>query len=125
MHRFERTRVRLNVDMDLGSPDTERLLAQQSAEAATWILEQGYLLLFRKDPTVSAVLEEHAHILQEHRSRFSEAPTGEQILLREIEVKECLERNAEQFAIPQAERAVTLGLLQQYRNELAARRRWP
>ena len=124
LRRFERTRTRLQVDLEVGSPDVERLLALQFAEGAMLILEDGYVILLGKEPTVSAVLEEHAHVLQAHRSRFSDAPTGEQILLREIEVAECLEDHSDQFAIPEVERARTVGLLQQYRNELAAIRRW-
>ena len=48
VRRFERTRVRLNVDVEVGSPDVERLLEQQSAEGAMLIVEDGYVILLRK-----------------------------------------------------------------------------
>ena len=56
---------------------------------------QGYVIYFRSEaPTASAVLEEFAHLLQARRRRFISLQAQEMALRREIEVHECLERQA-------------------------------
>jgi hypothetical protein len=109
----------LNINFDIGSPDMERMLAIQQAEAAVFIESAEYTVVLRANPTASAVLEEIAHCLQARRSSFSKEPAEEIEVRREIAAKECLVMNAAKFEIPEAERVITESLLERDRANLA------
>lgn len=123
LQRFAAAATRLNMHFDIGSPEMERMLDIQQAEAAVFIGIDGYTVILRSGPTASAVLEEFAHCLQARRVRFSSGPSDEVHVQREIEAKECLVANASKFALPQEEQDTTLDLLKRDRATLERIRR--
>ena len=113
LRRFSRRLQRLNVEVDLGSPDAITILHRQNAEGAIIQDDQGATILFRDaEPTVSVVLEEVAHVIQEREHRFVHRDVLITIEKREIEVRECLIQNRERWGIPEAEDAVSRQQLQ-------------
>jgi hypothetical protein len=74
----------------------------------TLAFEGAITLLFREyEPSLSAVLEELAHVSQAKAQRFIECDIREMLHRREIEAKECLVDHAPTFRIPASEDAAT------------------
>ena len=110
----------LNVEVDLGSPDAVEILRRQDAEGVTIQDETGATILFRNaEPTVSVVLEEVTHVLQEIGRRFVHQDALVTMCFREIEVRECLILHGERLGIPEAEDAVSKTQLERYQMDLA------
>lgn len=85
----------------------------------------GQQWLDDREPTLSVVLEEAAHVLQSVQGRFAEEDFRIMIAKREIEVRECLIANREALGIPMEEDSVTRRQLEEYRAELARlQERW-
>ena len=124
LHRFAVAAKRLSMEFEIGTPELERMLDLQQAEAAVFVGVDLYTVILRANPTASAVLEEFAHCLQARRGSFSTAPAEEVIHLREIQAKECLITNGDKFAIPEHEADVTRGLLDRERAALERTRRY-
>ncbi|HEX2574466.1 MAG TPA: hypothetical protein VH877_33260 [Polyangia bacterium] len=123
IRRLQRRIDRLGVDLEFGS----RYARAQDAEAIMVhsIDHPRILICFRdQDPTVSAVLEELAHAAQVRRGHFSHLDAEEQIIRREIEANECLDRLGERLQLSEDERAGTRQRLAQERARLARRARW-
>jgi len=127
LKRFSRRLQRLNVEVDLGSPNAVEILRLQNAEGVTVQDELGATILFRDaEPTVSVVLEEVTHVLQEREHRFGHEDGLVTMCQREIEVRECLIRNREQLGIPEAEDDVSKQQLEAYQVDLERLlARWP
>lgn len=110
---------RLNVEVELGSPDAVEILRRQDAEGVTIQDDQGATILFRdSNPTVSVVLEQVTHVLQEIEHRFAHRDGLVTMLRREVEVRECLIQNRERLGIPKAEDDVSRQQLQAYKTDL-------
>lgn len=121
LRRLSRSKERLKIEVQLATDEAHQHLARAGAEAAMYgpLDDGGYVIYFRSaEPTASAVLEEFAHVLQDHRKHFSKLPFAEMLLRREIEAHECLDAHADVWQLPQGERDQTLGLLQQDRDLL-------
>jgi hypothetical protein len=126
-HRQARRARPLCVDVEAGTDEAIRYLDRRGGEAVTLgpLDDGGYVIYFRaKTPTASAILEEFSHVLQSVRGDFADRPLGEMRALREIEVGECLERNATQLGLSDAERKVTQALLGSNRSELDRLEAW-
>ena len=105
----QRRLVRLNVTIDLGSPDAVAVLAAQGGEAVTIACDDGATVLFRDaTPTSSAVLEELAHVMQHAHGSFADCDLREMLCRREIEAKECLVKRQAHYGISDVENEVTL-----------------
>lgn len=109
-------RLRVNCETDSEYPGL------QKAEAMMVQDEAGATVCFAsRTPTLSAVLEELAHVAQ---GRGTPAPEDDIFLVlyrREVEAKECLIENAETLGIPETETLETALQLTQYREALARR----
>lgn len=127
LRRLARRLKRLNVDIELGTPDAVAILERRGgAEGWTMPGEDGATILFRDaTPTVSVVLEEATHALQAARHRFEEEDAQEMNCLREIEAKQCMIEHRERLGIPEAEDRETREQLAR-ENELLERlrQRW-
>lgn len=75
--------------------------------------------MFRdREPTISAVLEEVAHVLQAVQGRFADEDVRIMSCKREVEAKECLIKHAHNLGIPASEDALTRGQLDDQQREL-------
>ena len=96
-----------------GTKDVERHLDFVGADASSI----GDVLFFRKEVTISEVLEETYHYNQ-YRQKMFDAYFGDMhTVLKEIDAKEYLLRNAEKYKIPRAETEET-------KKQLAAYQEW-
>ena len=119
LKRLSRRLQRLHVEVELGSPDAVEILRRQDAEGVTIQDDQGATILFRDaEPTVSVVLEEVTHVLQEMEHRFEHRDGLVTMARREVEVRECLIQNRERLGIPEAEDDVSRQQLQGYKTNL-------
>lgn len=102
-----------------GTPDVEHHLDIMKANASSI----GDILFFRKDVTISEVLEETYHFKQFQLKMFEEYPHEIQTCLREIDAKEYLLKNAKKYHIPRTEIEETERQLKSYRSMLKYLRR--
>jgi hypothetical protein len=123
LRRLSRRIDRLGVEMEFDSSYAR----SRNAEAVTVSsLDHPRILICFRDqkPSVSAVLEELAHVAQERRGHFSDCDAEERIIRRELEANECLDRLGERLHLPEEERARTRQRLTRERARLAAREGW-
>lgn len=97
-----------------GTDEIEQHLKANNASASTI----GDAILFRKNITVSDVLEETFHFEQNLKKRNAEKTLKEQIILNEIEAKEYVLSCQEKYHIPQKEIEQTRNQLESYKKEL-------
>jgi hypothetical protein len=122
LQRFSRRFRLLNVEIELGSPDAVEVLRRQDAEGLTIQDENGATILFRDaEPSLSVVLEEVTHVLQEIEHRFVHKDALVTMYQREIEVRECLILHCERLGIPEAEDCASKAQLEGYRANLERR----
>jgi len=93
--------------------ETDEHLDRRNAEGAAL---NGYTILLKRLPSISAVYEEliHAEQFRENKNNGS----VEQRLLCEIEAQEILIKNKEKWNIPDIENEQTVRALEQYKNDL-------
>ena len=97
-----------------GTDEIEQHLKSNNASASTI----GDVILFRKNVTVSDVLEETFHFKQNIQKRNSDKPLKEQIMLNEIEAKEYVLSCQKKYHIPEKEHEQTKKQLESYKKEL-------
>lgn len=97
-----------------GTDEIENHLKMNDASASTI----GDVILFRKNVTVSDVLEETFHFKQNLQRRNADKPFKEQIILNEIEAKEYVLSCQKKYNIPEEEHEQTIKQLESYRKEL-------
>lgn len=78
----------------------------------------GGIMLFRKDATISEVLEEMHHAEQNKLKMNDDKPYNLREILNEIDAKEYLLRVAKKYSIPRSEIEETKKHLEHYRNKL-------
>jgi hypothetical protein len=117
LESFASSARRLNVHVNVGLD--EEVLEKRGAEAILYQGDGEYWMVLRSDPSASAVLEEFAHVLQQHRKRFQECEHEEIEPLREIEAKECLIEKATELCLSANETEQTRLLLERDRQRLA------
>ena len=98
-----------------GTAEIEQHLEKNNASASTI----GDVILFRKNVTVSDVLEETFHSKQNIQKRNSDKPLKEQIILNEIEAKEYVLSCQKKYHIPDSEVEQTRNQLESYKKELS------
>ena len=76
------------------------------------------MLFFRSDVTVSEVLEETHHFIQNLNRLNDDKPVSLRIILNEIEAKEFIIKNAKKYNVPRVEVEETMGLLENYKKQL-------
>lgn len=97
-----------------GTPEAEQHLDLHKAHASTI----NDILLFRKDVTISEVLEETYHFKQNQLKMFDEYSSQIKECLCEIDAKEYLLKNAKKFGIPRTEIEETEKQLEYYKSKL-------
>lgn len=97
-----------------GTDEIEQHLSANNASASTI----GDVILFRKNVTVSDVLEETFHFKQNIQKRNADKPLKEQIILNEIEAKEYVLSHREKYHIPESEVEQTKNQIESYKKEL-------
>lgn len=102
--------------VERGTEFAERHLKAQGAYAS----HIGGVLFFRKDATISDVLEEVYHYHQERGTEYSRYNADERWLREEIDAKKYLLSVAERYKIPEEETELTRQELQDYERRLAA-----
>lgn len=102
--------------VERGTELAERHLKGQGAYAS----HIGGVLFFRKDATISDVLEEVYHYHQERGTEYSRYNADERWLREEIDAKKYLLSVAERYKIPEEETELTRQELQDYERRLAA-----
>lgn len=98
-----------------GTAEIEQHLEKNNASASTI----GDVILFRKNVTVSDVLEETFHFKQNIQKRNGDKPLKEQIILNEIEAKEYVLSRQKKYHIPDSEVEQTRNQLESYKKELS------
>lgn len=98
-----------------GTDEIEQHLEMNNASASTI----GEVILFRKNVTVSDVLEETFHFKQNLQKRNADKPLKEQIILNEIEAKEYVLSCQKKYHIPDNEVEQTRNQLESYKKELS------
>ena len=98
-----------------GTAEIEQHLEKNNASASTI----GDVILFRKNVTVSDVLEETFHFKQNIQKRNGDKPLKEQIILNEIEAKEYVLSCQKKYHIPDSEVEQTRNQLESYKKELS------
>lgn len=119
LRRLTRRLRKLNVNVELGTPEAIEYLRHRGAEGCTIQDDVGATILFRDpEPTTSVVLEEFAHVLQAIEGKF--VADGVLIMMqkREIEVRECLIEHRDRLGIPEDEDRASREQLEEYRGEL-------
>lgn len=97
-----------------GGEDVENHLDNMGANAS--ILSD--ILFFRENVTVSEVLEETYHFMQDKNGLNSDKPGKLRIILNEIDAKKYLIKNEKKYGIPRSETEETLEHLKWYTNKL-------
>ena len=97
--------------------EAERLLNLRGAVGDTIGTHDVY---FRKEVSISAILEETHHIRQNRRGMNDDKEIGLRSILNEIDAKEHLLRIADKYGIPREEVEETKMQLQMYKNALEA-----
>ena len=97
-----------------GTEEIEQHLKVNNASASTI----GDVILFRKNVTVSDVLEETFHFEQNLKKRNADKPLKEQIILNEIEAKEYVLSCQKKYHISEIEAEQTKNQLESYKKEL-------
>lgn len=97
-----------------GTPEVEFHLDLQKANASSI----DDVLLFRKEVTVSEVLEETYHFKQLKNGMFNDYPEEWQTCLKEIDAKEYLLKNTKKYNIPRQEVEETKEHLEYYKKRL-------
>lgn len=98
-----------------GTDEIEQHLQMNNASASTI----GDVILFRKNVTVSDVLEETFHFKQNIQKQNADKPLKEQIILNEIEAKEYVLSCQKKYHIPESEVEQTKNQLESYKKELS------
>jgi hypothetical protein len=113
--------ARLGVEVECGTGDAVSWLARRGAEAVTWGGEQGRstILFLSESPTVSAVFEELAHVLQHRSQAHAQEDVRLMLCLREIEAKECLVVHRDELRIADSENEATMRQLETQRLTLS------
>ncbi len=83
----------------------------------------GKTLLFRPDATVSEVLEETRHFMQNIEGLNNDKPISERLMLNEIEAGEYILKNATKFGVPRTEIEEVERNLEIYKERLEKYRR--
>ena len=96
--------------------EAERHLKSVGAYAS--YIVGGNAAYIRDDATISDVLEEMFHAMQDRKGHFVFVPTPEVILRREIEAQEYLLSVSEKYKIPTEQREITRENLRWYQREL-------
>ncbi len=97
-----------------GTDEIENHLKMNDASASTI----GDVILFRKNVTVSDVLEETFHFKQNLQKRNADKPFKEQVILNEIEAKEYVLSCQKKYHISESEVEQTKNQLESYKKEL-------
>ena len=97
-----------------GGEEVEAHLDCEQAEASI----MGDIIMFRRDVTVSEVLEEIYHFEQNRRKLNDDKDVQLRSCLNEIDAKEYLLRNRKRYRIPRKETQETLMQLEWYRTKL-------
>lgn len=97
--------------------DAERHLQKQGAYAS--YITGGNIAFIRNEATVSDVLEEMYHAMQDRKGFFSEYPLDEMNIRREIDAQKYLLNVSEKYKIPQEEIEVTKRNLGMYEKKLS------
>ena len=98
-----------------GEEWVERHLDEMNAQASNF--GKG-IVLFRKDISISAILEETYHIIQNRQGMNDDKNSELREILNEIDAKEYLLRIAKQYGIPRDESNETEMQLKQYKEAL-------
>ncbi len=96
--------------------DARRHLEMQGAYAS--YMAGANVAFIRDDATVSDVLEEMYHAKQDRQKLFSEYPSNEALIRREIEAQKYLLSVSEKYKIPVEETEVTKNNLTMYQEQL-------
>ena len=97
-----------------GTPEAEKHLDLFKAHASSI----GDIIFFRKEVSISEVLEETYHFKQTQLKMFDEYSHEMQTFLREIDAKEYLLKNAKKYNIPRTEIEETKKQLKHYQSLL-------
>lgn len=97
-----------------GSDEVEEHLAKNGSTASCI----GKVLMFSENATISDVLEETYHFMQNINKVNSNKPMKELLLLNEIDAQEYLLSVADKYRIPESELAVTRKNLEDYKKAL-------
>lgn len=97
--------------------DAERHLQKQGAYAS--YIAGGNIAFIRNEATVSDVLEEMYHAMQDRKGMFNEYPIDEIYIRREIDAQKYLLNVSEKYKIPQEEIEVTKRNFEKYEKELS------
>ena len=97
-----------------GTEEVEHHLDDMKADASII----GDVILFRKQVTLSEVLEETYHFEQNLIGMNDDKPESLRTILNEIDAKEYLLKNAKKYNIPRKETELTQRQLQSYKKQL-------
>ena len=95
-------------------PQFNERLRQNNASAVTY----GDTIVFAKEATVSDILEETYHFMQNKNGTNNDKPDVLRVILNEIDAKQYLLDNAKKFYIPRKETELTLKQLRSYQKQL-------
>ena len=105
----------MGVSIMRGGEEVERHLEQRNAQASNLGTEA---VLFRQDISISAILEETYHVIQNRQGMNDDKDAELREILNEIDAKEYLLRVATQYQIPREEIEETKTQLKQYKENL-------
>lgn len=122
-HKITNPAIKNGADIRIADEELTRHLIKEDATAVTI----GDVIIFRKDATVSDVLEEVHHFWQNKKGLNIHRGNRQRIILNEIEAKEYVLSVADKYHIPSEEIELTKNQLESYRKEmqrLKERRMW-
>ena len=113
-HKITKPAIKKGADIRIADKEWTRHLEEQNATAVTI----GDIIIFREDATVSDVLEETYHFMQNKIGLHAECPERERVLLNEIDAKKYVLSMSEKYHVPAEEIALTKKQLESYQREM-------
>ena len=113
-HKIVNPAIKSGADVRIADEEWEQHLREQNATAVTI----GDIIIFRRDATVSDVLEEVHHFYQNKRGLNSEYGDIQRTILNEIDAKKFLLTQTKKYHIPVEEVELTTSQLQSYTKQM-------
>ena len=113
-HKLTNPVIKRGGEIKFADEEWMRYLEKNDATAVTY----DDVIIFRPDPTITEVLEEVYHFLQNRAGLNEEYPAKQRKIMNEIDAHEYLIRVADKYKIPQMQREETKANLESYKTQM-------
>lgn len=117
-HKITKPAIEAGADIRIADNETNGVILSRLIEQNATAVTYGDVIYFRKDATVSDVLEEVHHFYQNKRGMNSQYSIRQRIIMNEIDAKKYLLSVTEKYKIPLEEVELTQKQLESYQEEM-------